>query len=100
MTSNTKDRRVLHLTLKRQWFDMIASGEKLEEYREVKEYWTRRLYRDLDAVHFRNGYRPDSPTMMFELLWIGKGIGNLGWGAPAGQVVYILRLGKMIKAPR
>ena len=35
--------RILRLTLKRKWFDMIASGEKLEEYREVKDYWVRRL---------------------------------------------------------
>jgi hypothetical protein len=25
--------RILHLTLKKKWFDMIASGEKREEYR-------------------------------------------------------------------
>lgn len=35
--------KVLHLTLKKQWFDMIASGEKLEEYREIKPYWVSRL---------------------------------------------------------
>ena len=31
------------LTLKKQWFDMIASGEKKEEYREIKDYWWMRL---------------------------------------------------------
>lgn len=35
--------RVLHLTLKKKWFDMILSGEKTEEYRDPKEYWLRRL---------------------------------------------------------
>lgn len=35
--------RVLHLTLKKRWFDMIASGEKKEEYRELKDYWGYRL---------------------------------------------------------
>ncbi len=35
--------RVLHMTLKRKWFDMIASNEKLEEYGEVKRYWIARL---------------------------------------------------------
>ncbi len=34
---------ILHLTLKRQWFDMILSGEKKEEYREIKPYWINRL---------------------------------------------------------
>jgi len=33
----------LNLTLKKKWFDMIASGEKKEEYREIKDYWAVRL---------------------------------------------------------
>lgn len=35
--------KTLHLTLKKKWFDMIASGEKKEEYREIKPYWLKRL---------------------------------------------------------
>jgi hypothetical protein len=35
--------KVLHLTLKKKWFDMIASGEKKEEYREIKPFWATRL---------------------------------------------------------
>lgn len=35
--------RTLNLTLKKKWFDMIASGEKKEEYREIKPYWFQRL---------------------------------------------------------
>lgn len=38
-----KDEKTLHLTLKKKWFDMIASGEKKEEYREIKPYWSQRL---------------------------------------------------------
>lgn len=33
----------LHLTLKKKWFDMIASGAKREENREMKPYWNKRL---------------------------------------------------------
>lgn len=36
----------LHLTLKKEWFNMILSGEKKEEYREIKPYWIRRLMDD------------------------------------------------------
>ena len=36
---------VLHLTLKKYWFDMIKSGVKKEEYREIKGYWIKRLFR-------------------------------------------------------
>ena len=35
--------RILHLTLKKKWFDMIASGGKIEEYRDIKPYWCSRL---------------------------------------------------------
>lgn len=28
----------LHLTLKKNWFDLILSEEKKEEYREIKHY--------------------------------------------------------------
>lgn len=35
---------VLNLTLKKQWFDLIKSGQKVEEYREIKTYWVRRLF--------------------------------------------------------
>lgn len=35
--------KTMHLTLKKKWFDMIASGEKKEEYREIKPYWVKRL---------------------------------------------------------
>lgn len=31
--------KTLHLNLKRKYFDMILSGEKPEEYREVKEHY-------------------------------------------------------------
>ena len=33
----------LNLTLTRKWFDLIASGEKIEEYREIKPYWFKRI---------------------------------------------------------
>lgn len=39
---------VLNLTLKKKWFDMILSGEKTEEYREIKGYWYNRLNTNKD----------------------------------------------------
>jgi len=35
--------KTLKLTLKKQWFNMILSGEKKEEYREIKPYWAARF---------------------------------------------------------
>lgn len=31
------------LPIKKKWFDMIKSGEKREEYREIKPYYTARF---------------------------------------------------------
>ena len=76
---------------------MIASGEKREEYREIKPYWTKRLCApgEYDAVQFRNGYRPDSPTALVELTGIASGQGQTRWGAGRDRV-YILRLGRVL----
>ena len=35
--------RVITLQIKREWFDMILSGEKKEEYREIKPYYKSRF---------------------------------------------------------
>jgi hypothetical protein len=34
---------MLVLPIKKKWFDMILSGEKKEEYREIKPYYDSRL---------------------------------------------------------
>lgn len=88
--------KILHLTLKKKWFDMIASGDKKEEYREVKPYWVKRLTNpqchkvgtlelirllhkkesfrsDFKAVQFKNGYSKDAPTVLVELKEIHYG---------------------------
>ena len=36
-------KKVLTLTVSKQWFDMIVTCEKTEEYREIKPYWASRL---------------------------------------------------------
>ena len=89
--------KILHLTLKKQWFDMIASGEKREEYREMKPYWHKRLLnKKYDAISFRNGYRKNAPIMLIELKMLLSGLGIIEWGAPAAQEVYILKLGAIL----
>lgn len=48
-----------HLTiaLKREYFDAIKRGEKLEEYRLVTDYWRRRLeHRHYDCIILTLGY--------------------------------------------
>lgn len=36
----------LQLSLKKKWFEMTKSGVKTEDYREINQYWLRRLYGD------------------------------------------------------
>ena len=38
-----KEMKILDLPLKKEWYNMIESGTKKEEYREIKPYWCNRL---------------------------------------------------------
>lgn len=49
------EKKVLTLTVSKQWFDKIVSGEKTEEYREIKPYWVARLFHNnSNVVDVRN----------------------------------------------
>lgn len=114
----------LNLTLKKKWFDMILSGEKKEEYREIKPYWEKRfsptytdypmgdsprstLYssfyirRDLggvvyDRVLFRNGYSKDAPSILMECKGIVTGNAKPEWSDNWEGCVFIVKLGEII----
>lgn len=89
--------KILHLTLKKKWFDMIASGIKREEYREMKPYWHKRLLnKHYDAIRFRNGYKKNAPRMLVEFKGLQSSLGIVEWGAPEGIPVYIIKLGKIL----
>lgn len=66
------EEKILHLTLLRKWFDEIASGKKKIEYREIKPYWTKRLFdnegllKKYDFIIFKNGYSKNCPEMKVE----------------------------------
>ena len=88
--------KILRLPIKKKWFDMIASGEKQEEYREIKPYWDTRLCgHGYDAVQFRNGYSKQSRTVLVDLWAINIGFGLKEWGAPDCSV-YKLILGPVL----
>ena len=89
--------KILYLTLKKKWYDMIDAGEKLDEYREVKDYWIKRLMKHYDAVQFSNGYHKDARKMMFQVRSIGIGNGLTKWGAVDGVKYYVIKLGRRIK---
>ena len=76
---------------------MILSGEKTEEYRDIKLYYNLRLIgREYNTAVFRNGYARDAPSLTIELKAIRFGTGNPEWGAEANKKYFILYLGKII----
>ena len=77
--------KVLHLALKRKWYNMIASGEKPEEYREIK---------DLTHVCFHLGY---NQTKLFAIKEIIEDTDKEEWGAEKGETYYVIKLGKEVK---
>jgi len=90
--------KILHLTLKKRWFDMILSGEKKEEYREIKPYWEGRLYnKSFDIVRFKNGYSKNVPTFDIECIRIRIGYGIDNWGGIGTERYYVIELGNLIK---
>ncbi len=107
---------MLILPIKRKWFNMIASGEKKEEYREIKPYYNTRFgneffghklskeeikalrrYKTLPTeIVFMNGYSKNSPYIT---CWcrLSTGTGNTEWGAEPGEQYYILHIEEVIK---
>lgn len=94
--------KTLKLTLKKKWFDLIKSGIKKEEYREIKRYWETRFAvmltnkQHYDAIEFKNGYSKNAPKFLIELKGIRIGTGKAEWGAEKGVKYFMLELGEII----
>lgn len=98
--------KTLHLNLTRKWFDMILSGEKKHEYREITDYWIKRLsipegkyYRcrqDFNTVTFSNGNSKHRVEFVVKLDRISTGTGVHRWGAMRNRRYFILHLGAVI----
>lgn len=111
--------RILTLTLKKKWFDMILTGKKKEEYREVKDYWMKRIAgingcgtgynyhllalagfneikKDIDIIVFKNGYSKNAPMIEVVCKGVVVGVGKRKWGAPDYRI-FVLKLGEIIR---
>ena len=114
--------KILSLPLKKELYNMIESGIKDEEYREVKPYWCCRLvaykclkdalpktwtpphysvwkpedcyYRFKDFTHVRFRYGYTNRTMLREIESISIGYGKPEWGAPTDRQVFIIKFKK------
>lgn len=100
--------RILKMTLNKEFFDQILSGEKIEEYRDFTPFWESRLlekdteeivFREYDAIEFKNGYGAEVPTMLVE--WKGAELA-LWDDAPENSenpedYSFIIHLGKILE---
>jgi hypothetical protein len=108
--------RILYLTLKAHWYDMIEAGIKTEEYREIKKFWVKRLCeenkgslgglfmdahkviaytaKDFTHVHFARGghFGNKIPQMTLELKGIEVGTGKQEWGAEPNKDYFVIKL--------
>ena len=96
---------MLTLPIKKKWFDMILSGEKKEEYRDIKPYYDTRFrnvwgypayFSEIHTIRFRNGYSKDSPSFLADVS-LGIGTGRTEWGAEPVKKYYVLRIHKVHK---
>lgn len=108
--------KILHLVLKKKWYEMQERGEKTEEYREIKPYWCKRLARcdkqlcfmrsddwqcqwkdgitDINRlgythVCFHYGYTQRCFINRIDSISIGRGYPE--WGAPTDRDVFIIK---------
>lgn len=110
---------MLTLPIKKKWFDMILSGEKKEEYREIKPYYISRfsnmfklpkssatdliidvlevcgeIY--LGKIIFRNGYSKNSPSFIAECT-LSAGTGKEEWGAEKDKQYFVLKVHEILE---
>ena len=102
---------MLTLPIKEPWYSMILSGEKKEEYREIKDYYRVRFANQFKSienkkllnewlvtpiryilnVRFKNGYLSTSPSFVAKCQ-LTIGTGKEEWGAEKDKSYYVLKI--------
>lgn len=111
---------MLTLPIKKKWFDMILSGEKKEEYREINPYYNERFQNlfgmvwigdnfvscntigldecakdNIQEICFRNGYSSKSSSFIAKC-GIEVGEGKPEWGAEPNKNYYVLLIHEVL----
>lgn len=98
---NAADCAVLRLVLTGRWYDMIASGYKSEEFRDLSDYWTKRLVNwirrpGIHVIAFSRGYRKaDLFFLCLSCAPLWRRI-RPEWGEPWSPH-YVIRLGERVE---
>lgn len=84
-------KNVRHLVLKGKWFDMIKSGKKREEYRELTPYWLFMIpyWSIFDTIVFHKGY--SNETIQYKITDLNIDYGNPDLGAPLDREVFVIK---------
>ncbi len=98
---NQIEKKTLHLTLKKKYFEAILSNTKTAEYRKYTQYWKRRLlnkdgsFKNFDFVQFKNGYHKSAPIILVEFKSMKIVKSKTNWFIK--KKYFEIELGKMIK---
>lgn len=90
---------VLILNLDKEYFNDIINGNKVEEYREVKEYWRKRLSKNFNIIEFRMGYpKKDDKSRIARFDYLGYEIKNIVHKKfnNKSTKVYAIKIGKRL----
>jgi hypothetical protein len=100
---------MLTLTITKEWFDLIKSKVKVEEYRKITPYYDSRFstvfgadvvkqvkgnplsMSGTETIALRNGYGNNRPTIYIRA-YLQIGYGFPAWGAAEGEIYYILHI--------
>lgn len=110
-------KKTLHLNVKKEWFFMILDGIKQEEYRMLKPYYFKRLFKnfeddgtcealdfedfqDYDTITFSNGFAKTRPQFVVEFDSISIGVGLKEWGANEDEYCFCIGLGEILSIGR
>ena len=78
---------MLTLPIKKKWFDMIRSGEKKEEYREITPYYMTR-FENIGLIH------KNAPFIKV-IVRLFMREGKPEWGAEPNKTYYVLQILKV-----
>lgn len=106
----------INLTIKGKWFNMIAWGDKREEYRDCENKQVQHEYlaatnggaeyfRTPHVAVFRNGYTMESRAMAVEVVGYdlrGRGsVRHIEWGEPTCRRLHlVVKLGRVLQVSR
>lgn len=88
--------------IKKIWMDLIISGEKKEEYRDLSPFYISRLgshQGEIIEIKLLNGYSSKCPYIIIKCK-VTTGEGKKEWGATKGKYYIILKILEILEINR